>query len=108
MPLSPQDRRFLQTVDHLKIFLVLLAVAVFGFAMISPSLASLLSLHTPAERQGEVLGTGQSGLSLSRIFGPYVGMSLFGISDEMPYWMAGSVMGAAFVASLFLPAAPGR
>ena len=85
-----------------------LAVAVFGFAMISPSLSSLLSLHTPAERQGEVLGTGQSGLSLSRILGPYVGMSLFAVSVETPYWMAAGVMGAAFVASLFLPAAPGR
>ena len=45
--------------------LTVLAVAVLGFAMISPSLASLLSRNTPAELQGEVLGLGQSGLSLA-------------------------------------------
>jgi predicted MFS family arabinose efflux permease len=88
--------------------LPVMAVAVLGFSMLTPSLASLLSLHTPAHMQGEVLGLGQSGLALARILGPWAGNLLFfGVSPRTPYWVAAAVMAAAAVASLALrPAEP--
>jgi DHA1 family tetracycline resistance protein-like MFS transporter len=86
--------------------LLVLAVSVLGFAMITPSLTSLLSLHTPDHMQGEVLGVGQSGLSLSRIFGPFFGNVLFAIRPEAPYWLGAGLMILASVGALFLRPAP--
>ena len=37
MPLTARDRRFLQTVDRLKVYMLLLAVAVFGYLLLAPS-----------------------------------------------------------------------
>ena len=37
MPLSPQDRRFLETVDRMKFYLLLMAIAVFLYLLCSPS-----------------------------------------------------------------------
>ncbi len=97
--------------------LAVLAVAVLGFSMLTPSLSSVLSRRTPASLQGEVLGIGQSGLALARILGPFVGMSLMGIrhpapdlteaaTPERPYWFAAIVMGIAIVGAIVLRARP--
>ncbi len=90
------------------VVLPVLALAAFGFAMISPSLSSLLSLHTPQEIQGEVLGIGQSGLALARILGPYIGYMLLERSVDLPYWVGGGLMVLAFAASLMLRPPPHR
>ncbi|HEX5137592.1 MAG TPA: MFS transporter [Planctomycetota bacterium] len=82
------------------------AVTVFGFAMLTPSLASLLSLHTPDGMQGEVLGVGQSATSLARILGPWVGNVLFARHIDSPYFMAAAVMALAAAATLLLPGRP--
>jgi len=82
------------------------ALAVFGFAMMTPSLASLLSLHTPDGIQGEVLGVGQSATSLARILGPYVGNVLFARNVDSPYLVAACVMVVAAAATLALPGRP--
>jgi len=82
------------------------ALAVFGFAMLTPSLASLLSLHTPDGMQGEVLGVGQSSTSLARILGPYVGNVMFARHINSPYFMAAAVMVLATAATLLLPGRP--
>ena len=37
MPLTPQDRQFLQIINHLKIYLLLIAVAVFFYLLFSPA-----------------------------------------------------------------------
>jgi hypothetical protein len=37
MPLSPEDRRFLRTVDRLKLYLLLLASSVFIYLLCSPA-----------------------------------------------------------------------
>ncbi len=86
--------------------LPVLAVTVFGFAMLTPSLSSLLSLHTPEGMQGEVLGIGQSSLSLARILGPFLGNVLFARDTELPYWAAAAVMLVAAALTLALPGRP--
>ncbi|MHC5010222.1 MAG: MFS transporter [Planctomycetota bacterium] len=79
-------------------------VAVFGFAMLSPSLASLLSRRTDAHTQGEVLGVSQSMQSLARIVGPVVGNALLAIGLHLPYWGGAAVVGVGFLMSLGLSA----
>lgn len=37
MPLSPRDRRFLQTIERMKVLLLLLAVSVFLYLLLIPS-----------------------------------------------------------------------
>jgi len=86
--------------------LPVLAVTVLGFAMLTPSLSSLLSLHTPEGMQGEVLGIGQSSLSLARILGPFLGNVLFARDAELPYWAAAAVMLVAAGLTLALPGRP--
>jgi hypothetical protein len=89
--------------------LVILPVATLGFSLLSPSLASLLSLRTPADMQGEILGLGQAGLALARILGPAIGLALFALTPETPYWISGAIMALALLASLsLLRSAPGE
>ena len=85
---------------------VALPVCVLGFAMIGPSLASLLSRRTSRGTQGEILGVLQSGLSLARIIGPLAGLALFGLSHRLPYLIAAAIMTAAFLGALALKRAP--
>lgn len=85
-----------------RFLLVILPVTVVGFAATTPSLQALLSLSTPEDEQGGILGVGQSMSSLARILGPLVGLSLIDIGTDptLPYWFAGGVM--SLCACLFL------
>ncbi len=83
-----------------------LAVAVIGFAMITPSLSSLLSRRTPPELQGEVLGVGQSMLSLARILGPYAGNVLFGVAPVLPNGVGAALMVIGLAWAILLRRAP--
>ena len=90
----------------LVVLLLALAVAVLGFAMVTPSLASLLSRRTPQETQGEVLGLGQSMLSLARILGPLFGNWLFGVAWGLPYVVAAFLLLLATVLAAVLKRTP--
>lgn len=74
-------------------FMISLALAVFGFAFLNPSLNGLISKRSDPARQGEVLGVNQSFSALARILGPVIGLELFSIdpSHVSPYALA-SVM----------------
>ena len=37
MPLSPSDKRFLQTVDRIKVYLLLMALVVLTYLLLAPS-----------------------------------------------------------------------
>jgi MFS family permease len=90
----------------LGMLLAALAVAVLGFAMVTPSLSSLLSRRTPQETQGEVLGVGQSMLSLARIFGPIAGNLLFGVAWTLPQVVAANLLLISFLGALVLARLP--
>jgi MFS transporter, DHA1 family, tetracycline resistance protein len=81
-------------------FLVSLALAVFGFAFLNPSLNALISKRSDPARQGEVLGVNQSFSALARILGPVIGLELFEIdpSHVSPYALAAGLL----LAVLFL------
>lgn len=69
----------------------------FGNAFFTPTVFSLISRRAGADEQGKILGLMQSVGSLSRVVGPFIGGSLYGISYLLPFLTAGLVMvGVAF------------
>jgi len=84
------------------VFYLTIAVAVFGFAFVNPSVSSLVSKRADPARQGEVQGVSQSFASLGRILGPFLGSVLFQIhpSRALPYAAA---MVTLAVVTLLLP-----
>jgi DHA1 family tetracycline resistance protein-like MFS transporter len=84
-------------------FLITLAICVFGFAFLNPSVNGLISKRSDPNRQGEVLGVNQSFSALARILGPIAGLSLFYLDDStriLPYLLASGLL---FVVLLLLP-----
>lgn len=72
----------------LLLVLVVVALAVTGFACLTPSVQALISRRSSAEHQGEVLGINQSAAAIARIIGPVLGNVLYGAhrgSHELPY-----------------------
>jgi DHA1 family tetracycline resistance protein-like MFS transporter len=57
--------------------LAAVAVAVIGFAFLTPSVQALISRRSDPERQGEILGVNQSANAMSRILGPVCGLALY-------------------------------
>jgi MFS family permease len=86
----------------LAVMLVSLAVAVTGFAFVTPSIQALISRRSDASKQGEILGTNQSAASMARILGPFVGLTLYKLepSHLLPY-----AVGAVLIL-LMLPLIP--
>jgi MFS transporter, DHA1 family, tetracycline resistance protein len=72
--------------------LLVLPVVVIGFSAASPSLQGLLSLSTPADEQGGILGVGQSASALARILGPALALPLQEWSLALPYWLGAALM----------------
>lgn len=77
-------------------------LAVLGFAMITPSLNSLLSRRSAADMQGGVLGVNQSLQSLARIVGPMIGLPLLGISTPLPFWTAAGLTAVCLMMGMVL------
>ena len=82
--------------------LVSLAVAVIGFAFLTPSVQALISRRSDPHRQGEILGINQSASALARILGPFVGLTLYKLhpSHLLPFVFGAGLLG------LLLPLIP--
>lgn len=72
---------------------------VMGFALITPSLNSLISRWSDPTQQGRILGVAQSVNALARILGPVTGAVLLQRNFSFPYWTAFALMlgGAALI-----------
>jgi len=83
-------------------FYACLPIAVLGFSFLNPSLQSLLSLNTPEDEQGQVLGLGQSLSALARIGGPFLGITISPRGMHWPLFSAAAIMllGLLFVVRL--------
>jgi MFS family permease len=79
------------------------AIEVTGFALMTPSLNSLISRRSDPAKQGGIMGVNQSVSALARITGP-AAIPLFYIQPTLPYWVAAALM----VAALFLVHAASR
>jgi MFS family permease len=86
----------------LSMTLPILAIAVVGFAFLTPSAQALVSRRSPGDRQGEILGVNQSASAMARILGPVCGLALYKATPThlLPY-----AFGAALLL-LMLPLIP--
>jgi DHA1 family tetracycline resistance protein-like MFS transporter len=84
--------------------LVILAVLVGGFALMTPSAQALISRRADPARQGEILGANQSASALARIVGPAIGSALFFVerSHVLPYVVGACLMVVVFLLTLRL------
>ena len=84
---------------------LLLMTAGSGMAM--PSLNSLVSRYTPADRQGVSLGVFRSLGSLSRAIGPIIGGLLYWkFGSSIPFWVGAAFLIVPFFMALGLPPIP--
>ena len=77
-------------------------LSVVGFALISPSLNSLLSRRSGADVQGGVMGVNQSLQSLARIAGPGIGLPLLGVAVPLPFWFGAGLMAVCLLLGVHL------
>lgn len=79
---------------HPSIGLLIAGVAVNAIAtgLIFPSLATLVSLAAPPERQGFAMGTFRSASSLGRAAGPLILAVAYFASPAAPYWLGAAGM----------------
>lgn len=82
-----------------------MTLAVVGFALLTPSVQSLISRRSDPARQGEVLGVNQSASALARILGPFVSLTLFDLlpSRILPYAVGTGLLVLVFLLSLRIP-----
>ncbi len=86
------------------LFLLAMGLIAVASGILTPSLSGLISLATPADEQGEILGVYQSLGSLARAIGPFLGGFVFDVvSPGAPLWMAGIVLWLAALAAARLP-----
>jgi len=82
-----------------------LALLAIGSALVSPCLSALVSLYTPSNRQGEVLGVFRSVGALSRAIAPVIaGLVFWKLGSQWPYYGSALVMLAPLLLSARLPA----
>jgi DHA1 family tetracycline resistance protein-like MFS transporter len=77
---------------QLWLLMIASAVEVTGFALMTPSLQSLVSRRSDPGKQGGILGVSQSTSSLARVVGPLIAVPLFFQSPPLPYWAATGIM----------------
>lgn len=83
-------------------------VLAVGSGLLSPSLTALLSLASPDEEQGSMLGLGQSLAALGRVLGPAVAGLMFQLWVPLPFAVSGvMLLGCVVVAALLRPARGG-
>jgi MFS family permease len=68
------------------------AIEVTGFAMMTPSLQSLISRRSDPARQGGILGISQGTSAIARIVGPLFAVPLFYAWPPAPYYLAIGLM----------------
>jgi MFS family permease len=91
-------------VPPLGLFLLVMGFIAVASGMLTPSLSGLISLATPPDEQGGILGIYQSLGSLARAVGPFLGGLAFDVvSPGAPLWMAGVVLWIAALAAARLP-----
>lgn len=92
------------------LFLVSGALLALGSGMFNPSIAGLVSLVSPSDRQGFGLAMNQSAAALGRILGPTTAGLLFSLNSSAPY-ITGAVLTAVALlvsASVVAPTISGR
>ena len=86
------------------LFLAAMGAIAIASGLSTPSLSALVSLATPADEQGGMLGVYQSLGSLGRAAGPFLGGLVYDVvSPGAPLWIAGTVLLVAALAAARIP-----
>lgn len=79
--------------DDIGMLIAAMAVAGFGFSIMSPALNALVSLQVSEERQGSALGLTRSSSTLARIMGPACAGLVFSVAGRhAPYFAGAAIM----------------
>ena len=96
---------FIPFIPPVTLFTLGLGILLFfaiGTSLVNPINISMISLYSYTQKQGQIMGYGQSINSLARIFGPFSGSILYGIFPSMPFIVAGILMLAGTIISMSL------
>ncbi|MBX9654772.1 MFS transporter [bacterium] len=93
-------------IHSIALFYVVPVILITGFAFLTTSSQSMISLRSRADEQGGILGLNQSTASLARILGPLVGNATFGVQHQLPYWISAGLMVLVVGMVMLLPASP--
>jgi MFS transporter, DHA1 family, tetracycline resistance protein len=85
----------LPLLDHMGWLIFGLGLVAAGSALNRPPTFGLLSLHTPADQQGAVLGVAQSAGSLARILAPILANLMFEVGPALPYVLCAVIAAVA-------------
>lgn len=77
------------------------AIEVAGFALMSPTLQSLISRRSDPEKQGSIAGVSQSISAMARIVGPLYAIPLFSRDPMFPYAVSAMLMVLAVLVMQF-------
>ena len=83
-----------------QVFAILLLA--IGNGLLMPSVNSMVSLHSPPDAQGKMLGISQSMGSLARTVGPLASGFLYAQYYRLPYFAGGFLMLFAFILAFLL------
>lgn len=79
--------------DGLGMLIVAMAIAAFGFSIMSPTLNALVSLQVSDDQQGGALGLTRSAATLARILGPAFAGAMFSVAGmHAPYFFGAAIM----------------
>ena len=83
---------FMSRFSHFWYMLILAPIMAVGTAILNPSKATLLSLSTPSEEQGGILGINQSFAALGRVIGPACAGFIYEVDISFPFWIGGMIL----------------
>ena len=82
----------------LPVLVIAMAIAAYGFSIISPALNSAISLRVDEENQGMVMGVTRSATTLARAVGPALAGLLFAVMGKnWPYYAGAATMATVMV-----------
>jgi DHA1 family tetracycline resistance protein-like MFS transporter len=91
-------------VPPLPMFLAAMGAIAVASGLSTPSLSALVSLATPADEQGGMLGVYQSLGSLGRATGPFLGGLIYDVvGPGAPLWIAGAILLVAALLAARIP-----
>ncbi|MCG8344708.1 MAG: MFS transporter [Chlorobiales bacterium] len=93
---------FIPSTTLFSLGLVILFFYAIGTSLVHPINISMLSLYSYTQKQGQIMGYGQSINALARIMGPFSGSILYGMYPQMPFIVAGALMIAGTMISIGL------
>ncbi len=96
---------FIPFIPSTTLFTLGLGILLFfaiGTSLVNPINISMISLYSYTQKQGQIMGYGQSINSLARILGPFSGSICYGLLPSMPFIFAGVLMLVGTMISLSL------